>query len=566
MDGTAMSKVDPPLQALTIFLIRELFDLKKIVKKTNLHKIDLGAHGTLHIKRPRNKLPTWTDFFKGHVNPEEFGHVKSAAAVLLTIVDGRHFAVVFGNGRYLLNQLAIEQRFGLLVTLNAVDPKKIRSIDKAKLDRQGIQSRTQASRDASANDFGLDFDADLIKAVAGTPIHAKVGETIAGFDSLHVATRISFDDLRAQLALYLKKSNEKTYQQEFRWVDQVSEVRDADLSGRLYSALIKGVKAKQPVQCWMAPDGIIDWNQVTWFQFGTGHSSPRVPQLTLDQLIDHVGGLKKLNPISLERCRIQALRADDSVAHEWPASHCLQAEIQYNQKLYLLNSGKWYLLDDDFVAAVNKVVSEIKVRNLGLLEYQDQSEGIYNERVADRSNHRFALLDADNVRHGGGPSQVEFCDLYSQDREMIHVKRYSGSSVLSHLFSQAAVSGQLFKSDADFRRKVNAKLPATHKIIDCDKPLEPGEYKVVIVIIGGPKSCVELPFFSRVTLKNSTTLLTALGYEVSVSHVALEATFALTASLREKRARAKRKTKRGRAAVTALRSPRSGTRSRATSP
>jgi uncharacterized protein (TIGR04141 family) len=45
------------------------------------------------------------------------------------------------------------------------------------------------------------------------------------------------------------------------------------------------------------------------------------------------------------------------------------------------------------------------------------------------------------------------------------------------------------------------------------------EYRVVIVIVGGPGTALQLPFFSRVTLKNSYKLLDAYGYRVAVSHV-----------------------------------------------
>ena len=168
-----MSKIDTPLQTLTIFLVRESVERKQVLKSPHLREIDLGANGTLYIKRPRNKLPTWAAFFKGQVAAETFGHVKSAAAVLLTTVEGRHFAVVFGNGRYLINLLTIEQRFGLLVTLNAVDPKKIRSIDKAKLDSRGIQSRTQASRDASANIFDSTLMRTLSRRSPALPSKAR---------------------------------------------------------------------------------------------------------------------------------------------------------------------------------------------------------------------------------------------------------------------------------------------------------------------------------------------------------------------------------------------------------
>jgi hypothetical protein len=126
---------------------------------------------------------------------------------------------------------------------------------------------------------------------------------------------------------------------------------------------------------------------------------------------------------------------------------------------------------------------------------------------------------------------------------------------LSHLFSQAAVSGQPFKSDEEFRRKVDAKLPASHKIGDVTRPLQPGDYKVVIVIVGGPKNTVDLPFFSRVTLKNSTKLLSALGFKVAVSHIALEARYALLESLREKQKQRSGVTRKRSMPVGTLQSP-----------
>jgi uncharacterized protein (TIGR04141 family) len=541
IDGERKANMEHRLQALTIFLLRELKDPIKALKSAGrLRRIEIDANHTVFIKRTSAHPPTWTQFFADRVDSESFGKVKSSGAVLLCIAANRHFAVVFGTGRYLLDPLSIEQRFGLLVTLNAVDPKRVRSIDKASLDRQGMQSRIQASRDSTAKDFGLDIEQDLVRAVAGTPIDGQLGETIAGFDSLHVAARIGFEDLREHLAIYLKQSKETLYQKEFGWIDHVREVRDSNLKTQLHRQLVKDIKTAGAQQCWMAPDGIIDWNEVSYFQFGMGKNAPQFSNLTLERFIEHIGGLSELTPDTLETGLVRAIRADESTAHVWSAARCLQAETQFNQKSYLLSAGKWYQVDDDFVAAVNSIVGAIPICDMGLPEYRDLTEGKYNERVADNSRERFALVDADNVRHGGGRSQIEFCDLYSRDRDMIHVKRYSGSSVLSHLFSQAAVSGELFKSDAEFRKKVNAKLPATHQIPDVRAPVEQSQYRIVIAIVGGPGVCTKLPFFSRVTIKNSYRHLAAYGYRVAVSHVPLEARYAQLSTIREKTTRKQR--------------------------
>jgi uncharacterized protein (TIGR04141 family) len=110
------------------------------------------------------------------------------------------------------------------------------------------------------------------------------------------------------------------------------------------------------------------------------------------------------------------------------------------------------------------------------------------------------------------------------------------------------VSGQLFKSDAEFRRKVNTKLPASHRLADFKAPIQQGDYRVIIAIVGGPTTCTKLPFFSRVSLKHTFTQLDAYGYKVAVSHVPLEERFAQTSVIRE---RAKRQRRKETAAVAA---------------
>ncbi len=535
-----MNATNSPLQALTIYLLRELADPRKaLVRPASLRRIDIDDEHSIYIKKKRGQYPSWATFFSGRVNADEFGKVHSSGALLLCAAAGRYFAVTFGTGRYLLDPMWIEQRFGLLVTLNTVDPRKVRSIDTASLDRQGMQSRTQASRDASARDFGLDIEQDLVRAVAGIPLDGLIGETIAGFDSLHVNARIDFSGLRAQLERYLQKSRETTYRQEFGWIDHVRDIREESLADKLTRHVVREIKRGNTAQICLAPDGIIDWNDVSYFQFGGAQSASRYAVLSLDRFVEHTGGAKALTFDDL-RTRIRALRADDSIAHEWPVARCLQAEVQLDQKSYLLSAGKWYQIDEGFVEGIDKIVAEIPTVDLGLPEYEDNMEGDYNKRVARQSQGRLALLDADIIRHGGSRSQIEFCDLYSRDRDLIHLKRYSSSATLSHLFSQAAVSAQNFKSDVEFRQKANLKLPPSHQIPDPLKPLDQDQYRVVIGIIGGPVTSQKLPFFSRVTLKNSYKHLRAYGYRVAVSHIPLEENFARLAMLRERAKRQRR--------------------------
>src|SRR5207249_6991576 len=97
--------------------------------------------------------------------------------------------------------------------------------------------------------------------------------------------------------------------------------------------------------------------------------------------------------------------------------------------------NKWYRVDRDFLAGIEATIAQLPSTRAQLPRYNDDSEEDYNQRAADRSGGRFVLRDQKLVQ-SVGRGRVGVCDLYSRDRQFVHVKRYSGYSVLSHLFSQ----------------------------------------------------------------------------------------------------------------------------------
>ena len=129
-------------------------------------------------------------------------------------------------------------------------------------------------------------------------------------------------------------------------------------------------------------------------------------------------------------------------------------------------------------------------------------------------------LDGDVIPHGGGHSSIEFCDVLTADKKLVHVKRYSGSAQLSHLFNQGVVSGELFLSaDADFREKVNGKLPAGLKFADPKLRPTAGDYEIVFGIIVPPGKPLEIPFFSKVSFRNARRRLLTYGYTVTKKRI-----------------------------------------------
>jgi uncharacterized protein (TIGR04141 family) len=152
-------------------------------------------------------------------------------------------------------------------------------------------------------------------------------------------------------------------------------------------------------------------------------------------------------------------------------------------------------------------------------EFNDRTETEYNSRVAGLFPSNFALMDADIIQHGGGRSRIEFCDLFADHKDIIHIKKYGSASMLSHLFSQGLVSGELFQMDSEFRRKVNEKLPSAHRLSNPDRRPRQGAYQVIFGVISSVPGDLVLPFFSRLNMKHAVRRLQGFGYRVTKAKI-----------------------------------------------
>lgn len=164
----------------------------------------------------------------------------------------------------------------------------------------------------------------------------------------------------------------------------------------------------------------------------------------------------------------------------------------------MLSNGKWYEVERNFSKQVDTDYQTLRSQqtSFSLPTYQHENENDYNEKIAQNDN-QFCCMDRKNISHGGGYSKIEFCDLMTEDKKIIHVKHYGGSSVLSHLFSQGVVSGELFIADKNFRQKVNEELSDSHKIDTVDRKPTASDYEVIFAIISSSDKDLEIPFLAR---------------------------------------------------------------------
>ncbi|HDZ61561.1 MAG TPA: hypothetical protein ENH40_00240 [Nitrospirae bacterium] len=519
---------------ISVYLIKsEFHDAESIIDKTDeLQEVEIGPglklyYGDSHIYRPR-----WVGNFFGDDVPDEANIFNaSSKAILIAEVEigraTRSFCIPFGQGRHLMQSGVWEECFGLKVTLNTIDPDYLRSIEKTNMSSVPKHANEQISRDGAAADFGIDIEQDLVRAVTGRSKEETFDLMITGKDSLHVSVPVNLNNIKEFLETCFHKSKSNEYKTNFGWIDQISEIRDPQLIETLNSELLGRIVRGDFNRTWMAVPQVIEWDDVSGFKYRDSKKDPEEGDIGLPAFLESLSEeeREKISIDLLKKKKVHCFSASaDHILHRWSAYNCVYCEVDLQGNTYLLNNAKWYQIDADFAAEVNAEYERLRDAGsaVSLPECKQEKENDYNIRIAAEED--MCCMDRDNISYGGGYSKIEFCDLLTRDKQLIHVKKYGGSSVLSHLFSQGLVSAEIFLSAADFREKLNEKLEGDYKLVDAAVKPNPAEYEVVYAVISNSESDLELPFFSKVSLRNAKRRLEAFGYSVALQKIqAIEA-------------------------------------------
>lgn len=515
-----------PTYPLTIYLVKPgtgKAECLNKARKSTRHDFALsdGTKCTLHTESVPPHNPKWVKLFSKSVPELQQLFSSNASALLFVPRDDRLFALTFGYGRGLLTPGSWEEDFGLRVTLNSVDVKKIRSVDRATLDSIGQHSRIQASREAAMGEFGLDLDQDLLQAVTGVPTDIQLGKQLTGKDALNVKLPITLEKLPGLLDRYATQAESKAYKSVFPWLDQIHELKNPSKIAELDTLMVERIKAEDFTKgLWLSIPEIIDWSEVDGFKYREANSAPCHTDVHMTTFLEDIGGAKAASLETLKQRRhVYAVsQLTGEPYYSWTVYRCLYCEIEEGNETYLLNNGKWYRVGTDFRQRINDQFAKVPRCDVQLPEYNDKSETEYNARVASQMQGKFELLDRKLVKCVGQYDKIEFCDLLTKDKRIIHVKRYAGGSApLSHMFAQAVVSGSLLRRDSDFRKQVVGLLSEPFQSL-VHEP-ETDEYEIVLAIVSKSKHDLTIPFFSRVNLNNAWIRLQELGYRVSLAKI-----------------------------------------------
>lgn len=526
-----------PLKRLTVFLLRDISSPGDAIR-ADKHPVSValdpgsGLTGQFYYQTSSSRPPSWV----AQINPiltASLESVFSASASGLLVLErsGRFFAFTFGYGKGFLDPAKIQRQFGLRVGLNRVDPAQIRSMDTKTFEDMVVTKNTQTSRSSDIPNFGVDVSRDILRAVAGEPRDKNFAKRIAGSDALVLSLEVVPKDLGCKCDELLAAYEDTAYRADFEWIDHLEVVEDRALIDKLDLAMEGQLKAGDIATTHMAMPEPIAWEDIDAFRIA-GTRRTNYDDLDLAAYLSALG--KGVSDITITKLKqrsvsVKYTRSDDFDG-VWNVYQCLVSEQRLDSQLFVLIEGRWFAVSETLVGQVDSFLGALPLANLPIEDAQSgELEPAYNARMVDQHPDKLLLLDAKIKRPGGASTGIEFCDLLSATGEIIHVKRKSRSSTLSHLFAQGSISASTFVSDGEYRDELRKAIVEAAPIDsdtdwlslvpDSATSVDKQKYTVSYVVLtkGKHDGSDWLPFFSKLNLMQHGRQLQNLGFSVSLT-------------------------------------------------
>lgn len=503
---------------LSIVLIKKNTPADMIIKQQEGIRHEHIAGSDFYYKRSFTSPPKWVEsFFNNQLACAELLKTSSVAGLLLVNreYDDEHrtFAVCFGYGRSILQPACIEERFGLITALNTVNPGELRSVDISRLDSNSLKNRIQSSRLAGVADFEFDIEKSFLRQATGLSNDQKMGKSVSGSDSFSISVEADIQTIRDVLDRCYAKYKSDEYRGAFSWIDHIMPLKKGELIETLDGLLIDRFQDVNEQNTWLAVPEIIDWDDISILKYEDGEDHEDILMETFRQEV--LNGREITIPF-LKHKYVNAYNANGDLRYRWSYYKCIYSEIEHDNKLYMLNAGNWYQVENDYKTQIENTYNGAPLSGLTLIDYNHADEGAYNIALAN-SNPSFHLMDKQLIPSGVAGNNIEFCDVYDQSGKMIHVKKYGGSQVIGHLFNQGLVSARML-FDISFRGEVNNRLPGGWSIPK--DVFNPGSFEIVYGIISKKRDArPHIPFFSMVVFHDIYQTLKGFGYVVSLKAI-----------------------------------------------
>lgn len=461
-------------------------------------------------------------------------------------LDDAHYVAAFGqHGDTFLNKDQIVYDFGIKVGMNICDDDGLRRIQTTAHESISRQTERQASTGASLGVFGINSEAEFLRTISGSvkPAYRDAIESFKGKDSILIKFPKDGEVSWSYLADLCQKLEERYLSADYRATafksyDTLRHENDPLVIESLDELLCAAIAAKQFDRIHLAPPEFVEGDEPTYSYTAIkeGDDAPTTfEDLRISDLVNIPRRrLKDLTSDTIKNWPIFRFDAEQNTTFKlWNAYRCLVAEVDLDDRTFVLSNGQWREISEELKATVETYYAENDMTvvadflptsvNIWSADKEENREEVYNLKAAEECGELY-LLDKAKLTIAG-QKKYEVCDLLHSEKYIVHVKRYSsGAASISHLFTQGKFYAHAFSTDEQCRSDITNWIDgdAEHPNDAKDKaafsaivPLknndvEEKDYTVIFCILHDRDqfSVSDLPFMSKYELMLSHRFLT----------------------------------------------------------
>lgn len=459
------------------------------------------------------------------------------------------WALTFGQGFQMIDQLYIDSGFGQRVAIRSANPLGLNSISKTTLDERPRVERSTIAAGGPLRSFGFEDLGDLATRLVADGQIKGIGDKgksvkLRGADALSLPLSINpatilknFDSINEALSM-------KPATDELAMLEQLALVKDADQIRSLNEKLISAISDEDnDLLAISYPHELVDeYGRAQAYKLlGTWERTIRDDLPTLDAILKPVRNspkamqLEKLDKIAV--VLFESTESKEPSSPRIPVKKWLAFQTDIDNQRFFLHNGRWFLMDRKYSEVVKRRTKEIFDRgpfleNLppweitkdpGLTEKErsaENSELIYNKMLAKQLGG--ICLDRNLVRSDMHKRGIEACDVLLKNGVFIHVKHVNSSAPASHLLAQAIVSTEVLTYDTTAQEDLRAKLIKLNA--------NPDEYKLkpsrVVIVMAREDNLLQadsLFTFTQVNLARQVAQLEQQQVDVHIAPIIRQA-------------------------------------------
>ena len=510
----------------SIYLLKQGHDSSNSLKED--HKLDAAV--------PATRLPEAAQLFvldapetdvwwRGYFGVKATIRQASKGALVFLPIDHRWFALSFGHVYQKLKDDCYEHDFGLRVTLNCVDPKKLRSTDTLQ-PGDARRQRTQAPIESDLTFFDFDRNSSVLRGLTGKvkAQYKPLFKDATGASSLSIKSSATPKELTILCKDLLALYNSEDYRKTFPDIQNILPVTDPWTVSELNGSLIQALKSRSQGLYLTIPD-IIDFRKHSYYASFSGQGKSLLyPDVQLATYYEYLGqnGFEVAGITFEDICRhhLNLVDEDENVRERYTILRCLLFETSLGAKghTYHLTETKWYRVENAYLQKMQKVLDPLCV-DLGFPDFKHEDEGKYNKAVTEK-NTALVCMDMADISPTM-QTQIEPCDIYAvvgDHAVFYHVKRSTHSSQLSHLFNQGMNAIEILKVEPESVKKLLDLIES--KVFDettratLSAPVKEQKLRVVFGIITHKDPSLKslnFPLFSRMSLMRTVRWFMVAG-------------------------------------------------------